>query len=228
MFRTAVAALASLVIGAMPAGGQATSVDEGSFTITRNGERAGRESFSIRSAPGPVARALVAQGLLVLDSLRVAPALNADTAGFPARYQTEVRIDGRVVETYSGQASANRYSARTLRENGESAREFRLPPGTVAAEDEVIHHLWFIARRAPGASVPVLVPRRGVVETVVVEMAGTERLTVDATEIDARHLALRTEGTGIVRDVWVDASGRLLRVAIPALKLLAVRDEAPR
>ncbi len=223
-----VAALASLVIGALSAAGQVTSVDEGSFTILRSGERAGRESFSIRSAPGPVARALVAQGLIALDSLRMAPALNCDTAGFPARYQIEVRRDGRVMETHSGQASLNRYSARTLRENGESAREFRLPAGTVAVEDEVMHQLWFIARRGPGARVPVLVPRRGVIETVVVEMAGTERLTVDATEIDARHLALRTEGSGIVRDVWVDASGRLLRVSIPALTLVAMRDEAPR
>ena len=218
--------LVSLATG--PTAAQVSSVDEGSFTIIRDGTRVGREDFSIRSAPSVGGRVLVAQGNLIMGGRRLAPALNADTSGFPVKYQMEVRLDGRTIETLTVQVSRNHYEARISREEGESAREFRLPPGTVAAEDDVIHQLWFVARRGPGAVVPVLVPSRSVVESVTVALMGTEHLTIDGHDVECRHLVLRTGNTGVVRDVWVDAGGRLLKAALPALRLVAVRDEAPR
>jgi hypothetical protein len=228
MPRPAIVAACLLSLAGVPALAQVTSMDEGSFTILRDGERAGREDFSIRSAPSVSGRMMVAQGSLTVGGRRLSLALNADTSGFPVKYQMESRVEGRSVETLSVQVGRNHYEARMSREDGESAREFRLPPGTVAAEDDVIHQLWFVARRGPGAVVPVLVPSRSVVETVVVEWAGTDQVTIDGRERDARHLVLRTTGTGATRDVWVDAGGRLLKAAIPALRLVAVRDEAPR
>jgi hypothetical protein len=98
----------------------------------------------------------------------------------------------------------------------------------VAVEDDVVHQLWFITRRGPGATVSVLAPLRNVLETVRVELVGSEALTIDAHDVEARHLRLRTEGSGVTRDVWVDAAGRLLKVVIPATKTVAVRDESPR
>jgi hypothetical protein len=228
MLRLPLLAAALLSLAAVPASAQVSSVDEGSFTIIRGGERAGREDFSIRSAPSAGGRILVAQGNLVVGGRRLAPALNADTSGFPVKYQMEVRVDGKTVQTLTVQVSRNHYEARISRPDGESAREFRLPPGTVAAEDDVIHQLWFVARRGAGAVVPVLVPSRSVVETVTIELAGMEHLTIDGHDVEARHLVLRTGGTGVVRDAWLDAGGRLLKAAIPAQRLVAVRDEAPR
>ncbi|MBI1809096.1 MAG: hypothetical protein HYR75_04300, partial [Gemmatimonadetes bacterium] len=156
------------------------------------------------------------------------PGVNADTSGFPIRYQREVRDSGTLVESYSGQASRDRYSSRLVRSDGESAREFRLPPGTVAAEDDVIHQLWFIVRRGPGATVPVLVPRRGVIDTARVELVGRERLTIDVRGFDAQHLRVRRVKEGVVDDVWVDQAGRLLKVVEPSRRLVAVREEGPR
>jgi hypothetical protein len=57
---------------------------------------------------------------------------------------------------------------------------------------------------------------------------GSEPIRIDSRDIEARHLRLRTEGSGVTRDVWVDAAGHLLQVKIPAVKLVAVRDELPR
>ena len=71
----------------------------------------------------------------------------------------------------------------------------------------------------------MLVPRRNVVETVRVELVGPEQLTIDVSEFDTTHLRLRTAGTGVVRDVWIDGSGRMLKVVIPGLKIVAVRDD---
>jgi hypothetical protein len=222
--RSRVFALILTTVVLSPLQAQIVSLDEGSFTLIRAGERVGREDYSIRSAPAAGGGVLVAQGNCVTGTRRVAPGLNADSSGFPLRYQSETRVDGRVVESYSGQTTRSHYASRAQSERGESAREFRLPPGTVAADDEVAHQLWFIVRRGPGAVVPVLVPQRSVVETVRVELVGTERLTLETRDLETRHLRLRTDGTGVVRDVWIDASGHLIKVEIPALKLVAVRD----
>ncbi|MFI5310841.1 MAG: hypothetical protein ACHQQ3_06380 [Gemmatimonadales bacterium] len=216
---------AVLLLASPPAIRQVTSLDEGSFTLSRDGERVGREDFSVRSTPGSGAPVLVAQGRLTIGTRRLSPGLNADTTGFVLRYQNEVRVGGRVTETYSGVTSRDHYSSRIQRDDGESAREFRLPPGTVAVDDEVVHQLWFVARRGAGAVVPVLVPRRNLVETVRVELVGAERLTIDVREFETTHLRLRTDGTGVIRDVWMDADGHMLKASIPAMKLVAVRDD---
>jgi hypothetical protein len=224
------ATLLLLAAAAVPAGSQIVSLDEGSLTLVRDGARLGREDFSIRSAPGTASGGvvLVAQGNMIAGTRRFVTGLNADTAGFPLRYQTDLRVDGRAVESYSGLTTRDHYASRANRENGESAREFRLPVGTVLAEDNVLHQLWFVARRGHGAVVPVLVPGRNVVEMVKVELVGTEKLTLEAREFDARHFRLTAASSGTARDVWLDPAGRLLKVVVPSLKLVAVREETLR
>jgi hypothetical protein len=219
------AALAITVLLAPAFGGaQVTTVDEGTFVITRGGLPAGREEFSIRSSVASGTPAFIAQARITAGNRRVSPGLNADTSGFVLRYQSEVRVDGRVTETYSGQSTRDHYSARVHRAEGESAREFRLLPGTVAADDSVVHQLWFIVRRGAGATVPVLVPGRNIVEIVRVEIVGRETLTFDVREVETVHLRLRTEGSGLVREVWTDNSGKVVKAAIPAERMVAIRE----
>lgn len=219
-------AAVALTIGALgTARAQVTSVDEGSFTIFRNGERLGREDFWIRSTPSSGGLVYVAQGTLVFGTRRLRPGLSADTSGAVLKFQREVRVDGRLTESYAGQSTRNHYAGRTQRENGESAREFRLPPGTVAADDDVMHELWFITRRGAGAVVPVLVPSRDTLETVRVELVGDEPLARDGRDVSARHLRLRTVPGGAIRDVWTDAAGRVIQVEIPARGVRAVRND---
>lgn len=227
---TLLATAAIALAAAAPAGAQIVSLDEGSLTLVREGERAGREDYSIRSAPGSASGGivLVAQGNIITGTRRFTAGLNADTAGFPLRYQTDLRAEGRPVESYSGLTTRDHYASRAQRENGESAREFRLPTGTVLAEDNVLHQLWFIARRGDGAVVPVLVPGRSVVEMVKVELVGTEKLTLETRDVDARHFRLTTVTRGVTRDVWLDAGGHLLKIVVPSLKLVAVREETLR
>ena len=223
--RVVVIALAVLSLRPSLTSAQLVSIDEGSFAVTRGGEHIGREEFWIRSAPSAGGQLLAAQGTRIDGVRRVKPGLNADSSGSILRFQSEVRVDGRVVESYSGQTTRDHYAARRQRQSGESAREFRLPTGTVAADDDIIHELWFIVRRGPGVDVPVLVPRRSVVEKVRVELVGDERLAVETREMDVRHFRLRTDGTGLIRDVWIDAKGRILKVEIPSEKLVALRDD---
>jgi hypothetical protein len=217
-----------LVLSAALSGGKAQAqvvvLDEGSFTLYKDGERIGREDFSIRTAPGAEGRVLVAQATVATGDRRVAPGINADTSGLPTRYQREVRVAGSVVESYRGQATRGRYSSSLMHADGESAREFRLPPGTVTADDDIVHQLWFIARRGAGVTVPVLVPRRNLVEMVRIETVGPERLSIDLRQYEVTRLVLRTVVGGAIREVWVAADGRILKAAIPALGLVALRD----
>jgi hypothetical protein len=213
---------------ATTAGAQVISLDEGSFTISRAGARVGREDFSIRSSPTPAGTMLVARGVVSLGPRRIDPSQNTDTSGGVLNYNTTIKEGGRDVVTYSGKSARDHYQAHTSRPEGESSREFRLAPGTVAVEDDVMHQLWLIARRGPGAVVPVLAPLRNVVENVRVELIGNERISIDGRDLPARHLRLHTEGSGATRDVWLDPSGRLLQVVVPAAKIVALRDDPPR
>ena len=212
-----------LTLTATSAAAQVVSLDEGSFTLYRDGERIGREDFSIRSAPGADGRMLVAQATQAIGQRRTAPGVNADTNGFPVRYQREVREAGQVVESYSGQASRNRYASLLRQADGDSAREFRLTAGTVVADDDIVHQLWFIARRGAGATVPVLVPQRNVVESVRVERVGAERLSIDLRQFETVRLALHGPG-GSLRELWISPDGRIIKASIPALHLTALRD----
>jgi hypothetical protein len=216
--------LALILLAARPLAAQVVVLDEGSFTLYRGGERIGREDFSIRTAPGPEGRVLVAQATIATGDRRVAPGINADTSGFPTRYQREVRKAGEIIERYQGQATRGRFASQLLVTEGESAREFRLPAGAVAADDDVVHQLWLIARRGAGVTVPVLVPRRNVVETVRVTLVGKERLSIDLRQFETTRLSLRTMESGATREVWLGSDGRILKASIPALGLTALRD----
>jgi len=87
------------------ASGQVTTVDEGTFTITRGGtrpsDRIGQESFTIRRTRGPGGDVVVANATVTFDTERLAPALRTDTSFSPLAYEVEVRT-GADVERLRG------------------------------------------------------------------------------------------------------------------------------
>ncbi|MBA4071819.1 MAG: hypothetical protein C0497_08305 [Gemmatimonas sp.] len=220
--------LAVTVLVARPAQGQATIVDEGSFTLSRAGDRIGREDFSIRHVPTTEgAHETLTRGVVVTGSHRVTVDLSTDSVGLPVRFQSK-SVDGRESgDSYRAEVMGRRYSSRTTRGSGESARELMLPAGALIVEDGVVHPLQFVVSRGPGR-VAAVVPARGVVVTLTVEDAGTDHVSIALQSVEARKFVVREEGNGPVREVWVDAAGRLLKVAIPAQRLVALRDDAPR
>lgn len=206
---------------------QVRVVDEGTFTVYVAGERVGREDFSIRAVPGTAGASYVAQGNVLIGTTRVAVAMSTDSSGFPVRYSLEASQEGRVVETVSGEANRGIWLGRAHRDSGESAREFRLPAGTVAAELRVAHQLWFALRRGGGA-LRVLLPRSLAMADVMVEDAGPDRVTLGLQDIVTRRWVLRpTSGTMPIHEAWTDLEGRVLRLRVPALDLEALRDEPP-
>lgn len=220
--------LVVLALAARPAAGQRTVVDEGSFTISREGVRVGREDFSIRHVPTTAgAFETITRGLVVLGVQRLTVDFSADSAGLPARFQSRTTVDGRTGDTYRAEVIGRRYSARALRSTGESARELRLPGTALLLEDGVLHLLQFVVARGPG-TVEAVVPARGMVITLTIEDAGADHVSIGLQSISARKFVVREGASGPVREIWTDGAGRLLRVAMPAQQLLAVRDDAPQ
>jgi hypothetical protein len=223
------AILASLPVA--PLAAQVATIDEGSFTISRNGNAVGREEFSIRRTPGGEGGSVyVASATVSYDGRRLSPALRADAAGSPLAYQVEVRVGSEVQERLTGQVGRGRFSALTKTPRGESAKEYVVSDGALILDDDVFHQYFFLAHsaRAGGAIVPVVVPRRNAQLSMRIEERGAESVTVGGRALDARHLVLHEGAGGPERDVWVDAQGRVLKVAIASRGVVALRDEPPR
>ena len=230
MRHLAVAALSTvLVVAAAPVAAQVSTVDEGSFTITQNGTRIGREDFRIRRTPTSDTHVnFVASATVNLGDRQLAPDLRTDTHGGLLAYRVEVRSGAVMQERLRGTVERGLFTAVLTSARGEAAREYMVSDGAVILDDDVYHQYYFVASNAArGAVVPVVVPRRNVQVTMRVANQGTEAVTVGGRSMAATHLVL-TEPGGASRDVWADGEGRVLRVALSAGGIVAERDEAPR
>lgn len=202
-------------------------IDQGSFTISVGNQRAGREDFRIEGTPGASgALEFVARATVVFGDRRLTPALHSDSLGAPSDYQIESRGTTTGSERWSGKITRGRVSARINNARGESAKEYIVTDGALILDDDVFHQYYFLARRADNTRIAIVVPRRNAQLVLSVSNAGNERVTIGTKDLDARHIVL-TEPGGATRDLWIDAKGRVLKVAIPARNLVAQRDDPP-
>jgi hypothetical protein len=125
-----------------------------------------------------------------------------------------------------GNISRGRVSAQINTPRGEADREYVVADGAILLDDDVFHQYYFVALRANGATVPIVVPRRNAQLALRVSNAGIEPVSIGGTSIEARHLQF-SEPSGVVREVWVDSAGRVLKVAIPSRGIIALRDDPP-
>ena len=146
--------------------------------------------------------------------------------GAPSDYQIESRGTTTGSERWSGKITRGRVSARINNARGESAKEYIVTDGALILDDDVFHQYYFLARRSNDARIAIVVPRRNAQLVLTVSSAGADRVTIGTKDLEARHIVL-TEPSGATRDVWVDAKGRVLKVAIPARNLVAQRDDPP-
>ncbi|MFN8667914.1 MAG: hypothetical protein U0164_12125 [Gemmatimonadaceae bacterium] len=202
-------------------------IDQGSFTITVGNLRTGREDFRIEGTPGASgALEYVARATVVFGDKRLTPALHSDSLGAPSDYQVESRGTTAGSERWSGKITRGRVSARINNARGESAKEYIVTDGALILDDDVFHQYFFVARRTNAASVAIVVPRRNAQLVLKLSNAGADRVTIGTKDVDARHITL-TEPGGDVRELWIDAKGRVLKVAIPSRNLVALRDDPP-
>ncbi|MBK5187683.1 MAG: hypothetical protein JJD97_05520 [Gemmatimonadaceae bacterium] len=214
------------------ASAQVTTVDEGTFTITRGGtrpsDRIGQESFTIRRTRGPGGDVIVANATVTFDTEHLAPALRTDTSFSPLAYQVEVRT-GTDVERLRGRIGGGRFSAQLKTAKGESSKEYIVSDGALILDDDIFHQYYFLVQRARGgsATIPVVIPRRNLQETMRIQTGANEQVRVGTSSVEARHYTIQ-EASGATRQVWADAQGRVLKVQLDRTNITATRDELPR
>jgi len=207
--------------------GQVTVVEEGTFSLLQRGVRVGREDFSIRRVQSSSGTTMIAQANVTTGEVRRTVVLSVDSAGFPLRYSHETFQAGRSAESATGESRGSLWSGRTVSLLGESAREFRLPPGTLAGEEDLAHQVWFLLRFRTEGPMGRLAPRAFALHEVILAPSGSELLRFGTVDVAAQHWVIRS-GDQVVQELWTDSRGRLLRVRLPAIDLDAVRDDFPR
>lgn len=226
--RTRLLLAVALLVQSAPLFAQGTRiVDEGSFTISTNGRTVGRENFRISATTRGDATEYVARADVTYGDRRVSPELRATAEGTVVEYRVTTR-SGATSESWSGAVAGGRLNAQIASGRGTAAREYIVPAGTIVVDDEIMHHNWFLALRTHDGGIPVVVPRRSNVQaTVTMATLGEETLQIGNHDVTSIHLRATVSG-GEVRDIWVDKSGRLLKVALPERGLTAIRDDPPR
>lgn len=225
---------------AMTANTRATSqpaaqarLDVGSFTILVNGQRVGREQFSVQRVTSQDGGTLEARSESAIGDRRVAMRLETDSAGTPVRYSVEERRGADVTLRLGGQRVRGRFATLARSSTGEAAREYLLRAGAVVIEDDgIVQYALLLRDRtiAEGADItlPSLTPIANSQGTVRLALeARADTIVVAGVRREARRWQVTANG-GERRVIWADAEGRMLRLSIPARNLEALRDDVPR
>jgi hypothetical protein len=208
-------------------------LDVGSFTLLVNGQRAGREQFSVQRVTSQDGGTLEVRSESALGDRRVAMRLETDSAGTPVRYSVEERRGADVTLRLGGQRVRGRFATLARSSTGEAAREYLLRPGAVVIEDDgIVQYAVLLRDRTLGEGAGITLPSL----TPIANAQGAVRLVLETSAdtivvAGARRAARRwrvTASSGDPRLVWADLEGRLLRLTIPARNLEALRDDVPR
>lgn len=214
---------------AAPASGQAV-VDEGTFTITVEGRRAGTETFVIRRVGSGADVTIMAQGRVEVETpggaLTMEPVLVASETFSLGGYQN--RIAGAREETFRVEATGDRrFQGTTVSPRGEQVQEYRAASGTILLEDWVAHHYFLLGARMDGGdgTVPVIVPGQGRQLQLQYTTVGSETLQIGGMPVEARKVRIQLGDH--LREVWFDPRGRVLRVEDAARGYRAERTTRP-
>lgn len=220
-----------LIAGSQAAPGQ--RLDEGSFTILINGQRAGREQFSVQKVAGVDGSVFALRSEASRGERRIAVRVEADSAGTPVRYSLEERLGPDQVMKLGGQRIRGRFTTLSRSTDGETAREYLLRPGALLVEEDgIVQHALLIRQplHKAGESIthPSLSPAansQGAVHIVLESV--TDTVSIAGTRRPAWRWLVVTASSE-ARLVWADSDGRLLRVVIASRQLEARRDDVPR
>jgi hypothetical protein len=211
---------------ASPAPAQVVTLDEGSFTLFVNGSRVGHEQFTIQRQQDRGGVTILAYANISIEDRRLVPSLTTDTTGMPISYKLEERAAEAVVRRVEALSTGTIFTLTAMTPGGRSERDLRLARGSVVLDDDVVHQYYFVGRREPG-QLRALAPRRLAYEPMAMAYVDGREVEIGNGTLPSKHLTV-TNAAGVVTDLWVDAAGRVLRVATPSRGFVAIRDEPPR
>lgn len=221
------------VVATQPRGAEAQGVvvDRGTFLLSRDGSAVGTEDFTIRRSGSERQPRLIVTAEATIrgpsGERRTSSALEASGAdrritAYQIKESGERSLD--VYLTLSGR----RFQARVVTPEGEQLREYLAEPSAVIVEEEMAHHYYLVAARFRDGheTVPAVSPRSGTQRRLRIQDAGTDPVRIAERNIQARRLVVQ-DGDGATRDLWIDESGRVLRLVDRATGLRAERRDPP-
>ena len=216
---------AVLAFRSFPALGQGATIDEGTFVITQRGSPVQTESFRIARLDNGLIRAT---GQIAVGDNRVSSSLTADSVGTPAAYGYVERTQGVTTLQLQALGGARRLSLKSSdNRSNEAMKDFPISPGrSVILDDGLMHQLFFAAASKRTGQLEVIVPRRARREAAILSNHGVEPVTIAGRSVPGTHYSLVDRS--MTREFWIDTGGRVLRVEIPSLGLVAVREDLPR
>lgn len=205
-----------------------TPLDEGTFVVREDTVEVARESFRLNH--GRLARGGIGWTLATTiryDRTRpvvvLAPILDVTADTLPATLQYDV-ADPRQPVRILGELGRGRFTVRFVARATERAREFPAGRRPVVLDDSVFALYLFAAWRAaaqPG-QLTAIVPRGLRREVVEIQDQGLAPTTLNHGPVTLRHITV-TGGANLVVHLWLDATGRLMKVEIPSRRLSAER-----
>lgn len=216
--------VAFAVLGSVSAHAQGRIIDEGTFAVTRAGTTQ-TENFRIARAENGLIKAT---GQVVSPAQRIASSLTFDSLGTPVKYDVAVTEKGVKTAIVSAESGVGRLIAKSNNQRGdESMREYPLTAGhSILLDEGLVHQLYVAALGRKPGSVQVIDPRGSRAGMATLSAMGLEPVEVGGKSVTATHYSLVSGA--MRRDFWLDASGRLLRVEVPSLQLVAAREELPK
>ncbi len=206
-------------------------LDHGSFRLTLAGQEVGTETFTIHQDGTGAAAVTIAQGTVALDTGRVAQELTSWLRVSPVSARTaeyRLNVQGSSQQQITGTIAGGRFRARIVSPAGEMMREYLASDGAVLVDDGLVHQYYFLAQRAGSTTtrIPLLIPRESRQVLSTVTAAGSDAIEIAGRRVDAR--LLRVSAAGLPdRELWVDARGRVLRLAVPSRGFVATRTSVP-
>lgn len=205
--------------------------DAGTFILSLAGRDYGTEKFSIRSSGDKV----TAQAEIELREdvgghtavLKSSPKLVLDTQLHPLHYTWSVK--GAEKYSLAVDFTSSPVHSKLNRPDGkEDVREFDLPRDVVVLDNNVIHHYELLVDRYRHTSgghqaFSGYIPQAALPGALTVRDAGMQSVKINGRDEQLRHLVVVTDNAQI--DLWVDASGHLQRLLVPAAQLQAVRQQ---
>ena len=216
--------LACVVLAAL----QGPVSDRGTLIVRQDTVEIARERFQLTpgrsGVPGP--------GWTLESSVRydrsrpvvvLAPIVQIGQDSMPVALQYEVE-DPREPVRIRGEIGRGRFTVRFLARAAERAREFACDRRTVVLDDSVfalyLVAAWY-ARSEPGA-VTAVIPRGLRSDALTVRAHGPAATVLNREPATLNHITLAGGPNGVV-DVWLDASGRLMKIDIPSRRLTVER-----
>jgi hypothetical protein len=225
--RSAVATLALFALPAAAALAQARgrTIDEGTFIVTRAGSPIRAEAFKITRADDDLIQA-TAQVSTGED--RISSSLIADSVGTPVQYMFLIKNHGAMTLDVRAMARGRRLSVRSAdSRSNESMKDLPITPGQcVVLDADLLHQLYFVPLGHRSGELQIIDPRDARAESAMLTGRGLEPVEIGGRSVTATHYSLSSASAR--RDFWVDAAGRLLKVELPALGVVAMREELPR